>query len=226
MLSRIFRAIAYLAIVLACLLQLAAANVEKEIFLGPPASTDPDVSLAGHLVPQLASSEHCSNCRAIRTRLNTSFVGKGVEHWVRVNGLEEGRRYEVRICWAATQPTDFTLDLFTPDQVLRDSALLEGILAYPQDGAVQEISGSKLYLRVLAKTAYVSSQKSRMENPEPVDVDIILDPYFLNVVPESLLKIIPIIVMVAVFAWWVGGWIHRALLDFAVKSAAAEKKHR
>lgn len=102
MLSRIFRAIAYLAIVLACLLQLAAANVEKEIFLGPPASTDPDVSLAGHLVPQLASSEHCSNCRAIRTRLNTSFVGKGVEHWVRVNGLEEGRRYEVRICWAAT----------------------------------------------------------------------------------------------------------------------------
>lgn len=70
------------------------------------------------------------------------------------------------------QPTDFTLDLFTPDQVLRDSALLEGILAYPQDGAVQEISGSKLYLRVLAKTAYVSSQKSRMENPEPVDVDI------------------------------------------------------
>ena len=74
------------------------------------------------------------------------------------------------------QPTDFTLDLFTPDEVLGEAALLEGIQAYPQGGAVQKTSGSELYLRVLAKTAYVSSQKSRMENPEPVDVDISATP--------------------------------------------------
>jgi len=64
------------------------------------------------------------------------------------------------------------LDLFTVDRILGEPALLEGIVAYPQDGAVHKIPGSELYLRVLAKTAYVSSQKSRMENPELVDVDI------------------------------------------------------
>jgi hypothetical protein len=32
--------------------------------------------------------------------------------------------------------------------------------------------GSTLFLRVFAKTAYFSANKTRMENPEPVDVDI------------------------------------------------------
>ena len=104
MLLRISSALVYLAIGLVCLLYPAAANVEKEIFLGPSASTDVPL-LGGRLIPRLANSEHCSNCRAIRTRLDTSFVGKGAEHWVRIDGLEEGRRYEVRICWAATVRT-------------------------------------------------------------------------------------------------------------------------
>jgi hypothetical protein len=83
------------------LLNFAAANVEKQIFLGPPPSTVTLGGVGSHL-PQLAPSEHCSNCRAIRTRLSTSFSGRGAEQWMKVDGLEEGKRYEVRICWAAT----------------------------------------------------------------------------------------------------------------------------
>jgi hypothetical protein len=66
------------------------------------------------------------------------------------------------------------LDLYTPEQVLAEAPLLEGIQRYPANpSAVQaEGEGQVLYLRVLAKTAYFSSSKARMENPDPVDVDI------------------------------------------------------
>jgi hypothetical protein len=76
--------------------------VEKEIFIASaPPKLVLDNSIGSHL-PQLMPSEHCRSCRAIKTRLGTSFIGKGMEHWVRIDGLEDGRRYEVRICWAAT----------------------------------------------------------------------------------------------------------------------------
>jgi hypothetical protein len=99
MLTRIYSAF----LVALYLLKFAAANVEKAIFLGPEPSTVSLDDVGSHLgLPQLVPSEHCSNCRAIRTRLSTSFSGRGAEHWVQVNGLEEGKRYEVRICWPAT----------------------------------------------------------------------------------------------------------------------------
>ncbi|KAF8252171.1 hypothetical protein K440DRAFT_633388 [Wilcoxina mikolae CBS 423.85] len=203
-----------LILVLLCLFHPAVANVEKEIFIAPAPPKLLENSIGSHL-PELMPSEHCRNCRATRTRLGTSFVGKGKEHWVRIDGLEDGRRYEVRICWAATQPTDFTLDLFAPDKVLAEPSLLEQIQKYPSRTSSVRSEGSVLYLRVFAKTAYVSSSTSRMQNPEPVDVDIILDPYIFNLIPESLLKIIGVIVIVAVSSWWLGGWIHNVLLGFA-----------
>ena len=89
-------------------------------------------------------------------------------------------------------------------------------------------------MQVLAKTAYFSSNKLRMETPDPVDVDIsaalapthkppnprncitnkvtVLDPYLFNIIPESLLRIIGLIMLVVPFSWWLGGWIHRDLL--------------
>ncbi|KAA8893937.1 hypothetical protein FN846DRAFT_976710 [Sphaerosporella brunnea] len=218
MLTRIYSAF----LVALCFLGFAAANVEKEIFLGPAPSSWSLNGVGDHL-PQLAPSEHCSNCRAIRSRLSTSFAGKGAEHWVKIDGLKEAKRYEVRICWAATQPTDFTLDLYTPEQVLAES-LLDSIREYSSNSPTARIEGEGqvLYLRVLAKTAYVSSSRARMENPEPVDVDIILDPYLLNVLPESLLKIVGLLVVVAVFSWWLGGWVHRALLGVASSGKSAK----
>jgi hypothetical protein len=95
--------------VLSCLLHLSyftllvSANVEKTIFLGPPAVTVPDQhpDLDDlYLIP--LSPLHST----VRTRLNASFPTtdspKGVETWFLLDGLTPGARYEVRVCWLAT----------------------------------------------------------------------------------------------------------------------------
>src|SRR2546423_14558670 len=84
-------------------LVVVSANVEKTIFLGPPAITVPtqhpnldDLYLIS-LSPLHAT---------VRTHLNASFPAggspKGTETWVLLDGLTPGARYEVRICWLAT----------------------------------------------------------------------------------------------------------------------------
>jgi hypothetical protein len=91
--------------VLALLLGVKA-NTEKEIFLAPRWQEDQGV---GDHLPQLMPSEHCRNCRSARLRLETDFTNDheffedlGKQHWIRIDGLKEGQRYEVRVCWAAT----------------------------------------------------------------------------------------------------------------------------
>jgi len=79
------------------------ANVEKTIFLGPSAVTLPDVrpSLDDLHLRSLSSLESI-----LPTQLAVQFPSKkephGLESWYLLNNLEEGRRYEVRICWPAT----------------------------------------------------------------------------------------------------------------------------
>jgi hypothetical protein len=90
-------------ILLAALISFSLGNVEKTTFLAPPAISIPtahpnldDLSL----IP--LSLSHLS----ARTQLNASFPTedslKGNEHWLLLDGLSPGARYEVRICWLAT----------------------------------------------------------------------------------------------------------------------------
>ena len=97
------------------LMQLVAANVEKVVFLGPPSTIIPDEQ------PNLDQLDllHLSPSNfSIRTHVLATFPTpaspRGQETWLLLDGLEEGRRYEVRICWIATVG-DFTsfLSLFT-----------------------------------------------------------------------------------------------------------------
>jgi hypothetical protein len=79
------------------------ANVEKTIFLGPSAVTLPDVrpSLEDLHLHALSSQNHI-----LPTQLSVIFPSTsqphGLESWYLLSGLEEGARYEVRICWPAT----------------------------------------------------------------------------------------------------------------------------
>ena len=94
----------YLSYFLLCLsIVRVLANVEKTIFVAPPAISIPtahpnldDLSL----IP--LSPLHLS----VRTQLNASFptdnAANGSEHWLLLDGLSPGARYEVRICWLAT----------------------------------------------------------------------------------------------------------------------------
>lgn len=81
----------------------ATANVEKTIFLGPSAATLPHVrpSLDTLRLQSLSPAEP-----VLATHLSVHFPSAsaphGVESWYLLHQLEEGRRYEVRICWPAT----------------------------------------------------------------------------------------------------------------------------
>lgn len=79
------------------------ANVEKTIFLGPGDLVLPDVHPNLDDL-RLYSLSHAQTILA--TELPVQFPSqsapRGLESWYLLQGLEEGRRYEVRICWPAT----------------------------------------------------------------------------------------------------------------------------
>ena len=121
-----------------CLVPSAIADVEKEIFIAPPTLALPALDAGSHL-PHLAPSEHCRNCRAIRSRLNTSFAGDGSEHWVRIDGLQEGKRYEVRICWAGTVRPSLYVSIDTNQLIEATNGLQTGA-SYNRSIAFGEIT--------------------------------------------------------------------------------------
>jgi hypothetical protein len=78
------------------------ANVEKVMFLGPAPTIVP--FLQDKVVHLEALSPEVPE---LRRQLHAKFphspdMEEPSEIWVLLRGLEEGRRYEVRICWAAT----------------------------------------------------------------------------------------------------------------------------
>lgn len=90
---------------LTCCLLPALGNVEKTIFIAPPSISIPssrpnlkDLYL-DVLSPPLSQ---LSLRRQVPASFPTPTDPRGNETWLLLEGLEEGRRYEVRICWVAT----------------------------------------------------------------------------------------------------------------------------
>jgi len=80
-------------------------------------------------------------------------------------------------------------------------------------GALTAISGleSVLFLRILAAADYFTANATLMESVQPVRADIILDPFFLNVFPRSLVPTVIYGVPVAVIVYIVGAYVANAL---------------
>lgn len=80
----------------------ALANTEKTIFIAPPAISLPDAEpqLAALNLDTLAYS-HSKIRRALSVAFPTEEAPQGLESWYLLQGLNEGQRHEVRICWAA-----------------------------------------------------------------------------------------------------------------------------
>lgn len=80
-----------------------AANTEKAIFLGPEAIPIPNQS------PSLADLRlnvlTPSSAPTLRTELGRVFPSddapEGTATWFLLRDLDEGTRYEVRVCWSA-----------------------------------------------------------------------------------------------------------------------------
>lgn len=88
---------------LALFTAITHANVEKTIFLAPPATTIPS---GGPELDDLGLDRLSPEDPVVRTRLNASFptpdAPEGTDSWFFLENLNPGQRYEVRVCWLAT----------------------------------------------------------------------------------------------------------------------------
>ncbi|KAF2261617.1 hypothetical protein CC78DRAFT_469893 [Lojkania enalia] len=204
------------------------ANVEKTIFLGPSPLHLPNVhpsldDLRLHSLSPTASP-------ILETRLLVQFPSasapRGLDFWYLLRGLEAGRRYEVRICWPATQPTKFWLSAYPINLVFDTPELISSLAAYSKQrqgvtlgeslkGDPHPTTQSVLFLRIQAAASFYSANRTLMEYPPAVDVDIILDPFLFNVLPRSLAPTAAYISAVTVFAWFLSGHVYRWLLFVA-----------
>ena len=202
---------------------LTSANVEKIIFkTQKPAQSALSLDhLASQLTP-LSPSQI-----ALQSSIEVSFPqqetqDRGTESWLLLDGLEEDRRYEVRICWLATQPTSFTLQTWEPVEVLETEVLASSLKSYANSSErftspiPPKHDSYKLFLQILGRADYHSSSINLMWKPPPVDVEIILDPFILNILPHSLIPHLISIVSLVLLAWLTSGIIWRSTLRQAV----------
>ncbi|RFU75662.1 hypothetical protein TARUN_6555, partial [Trichoderma arundinaceum] len=144
------------------------------------------------------------------------------------------------------QPTAFTLDAYPLTTVLSTPSLLKSFTnppgsppskLSPQQQECMEDLRSKLpfdhlpperhsvfLVRVLAAADYVSHHASLMTDPPPVLVDLILDPYLYNVLPQSLVPTVCYLVVVGIVTWFVARWVARSLTSFASTSSDDKAK--
>jgi len=76
---------------------------------------------------------------------------------------------------------------------------------------------SVLLLRIQAAADYYTMDQTLMQEVPPVYVDIILDPFILNLVPRSLIPTAVYIIVLAIGSWFlaksVNQWIHLLAKD-------------
>jgi hypothetical protein len=82
---------------------------------------------------------------------------------------------------------------------------------------------SILLLRILTAADFYTKNHTLMGNAPPVLVDIIMDPFVLNVLPRSLLPTVAYISAVAVASWFIGNWISSRICK-SITEPRSEKK--
>lgn len=143
------------------------------------------------------------------------------------------------------EPTAFTLDTYPLTTILSTPALLQSLTQHAksahqhqphqiEDQPLKNSSpnnnddeNSVLLLRVLAAADYFSHHSSLMKDPPPVLVDLILDPYLYNVLPQSLVPTVCYLIVVGVVSWFVAKWVASSLTAIAssAKSDQAKKQN-
>ncbi|QPG97950.1 hypothetical protein C2857_007083 [Epichloe festucae Fl1] len=208
------------------LAQVAVANVEKIIFTGPPPSRLPGTNstLSSLKIHTLTHNE-----ASIRTTLDRVFASqqsgpRGLSSWVLLANLTESQRYELRICWSALEPTRVDIKAHVLDVVLEDPGLLQSLNTFSAsrrdartvERSTAELSDSpSLLIEIQAAADYFTDNKELMSNPPPVLVDLILDPFLLNVLPHSLSPTVCYLLLLSVATWFMARWFSSSLLSVA-----------
>ncbi|KAI0882605.1 uncharacterized protein GGS22DRAFT_46866 [Annulohypoxylon maeteangense] len=219
------------------------ANTEKAIFTGPPAANIPS---AHPTLEDLHVDILTPINWSIRTHLESQFPNisspNGKATWLILDELTEGQRYEVRVCWAATQPTQFKITTYELQTVFETPELISELSEYswarqslggnhgsqskPEENlriSNSEREASVLFLQILAAADYFTLNKTLMRHVPPVHVDIILDPFLLGVLPRSLLPTVGYITAVAVTSWFIARYISMWIYNLGAE-ATPEKK--
>ncbi|KAK3315097.1 hypothetical protein B0H66DRAFT_564498 [Apodospora peruviana] len=209
---------------------IARANVEKTIFPAPDTVRVPSQhpTLSDLYIDSLTPQNS-----VLRASLSAQFPNSshatGKATWLLLDDLNPGQRYEVRVCWAATQPTAFKIKTYELDTVFSTPELITSLGEYslprqPSESTQLEQQprihqsttshneekrkeSSLLFLQILAAADYFTTDATLMSNVPPVDVDIILDPFLLNLLPRSLLPTVCYIVAVTLAAYFLSALI-------------------
>ncbi|KAI9931511.1 hypothetical protein ASPWEDRAFT_25616 [Aspergillus wentii DTO 134E9] len=235
------------------------ANVEKTIFLAPSSATIPSLDPT---LDDLGLERLSPLNPVLRTNLNASFptteAPLGTDSWFFLENLNPGQRYEVRICWLASQPTSFTLSTHTLANTIETNSLFTPLTIFSaarlaslenptrpnpiprnppsrlKDASSADpapTTDSVLFLRIQSVADYFSADPVLMETVPPVLVDIILDPFLLNVFPKSLVPTACWVTVVAglalVIARWVSAEFGRAIsAEASADTKRGSKKER
>ncbi|MCJ1465344.1 hypothetical protein MMC07_003962 [Pseudocyphellaria aurata] len=244
--------IAAICLALLCSLPSTLANVEKTIFLAPaPIHIPREHPNLDDLQLQVLTPARWR----LQLRIAASFPTaaksfRGTETWLLLEGLEEQRRYEVRICWAATQPTSFILETLDLNKVFNSPGLISSLAFFSeqhrstlsnQRRLISELappsedlstashsvrSTATLFLRIYAAADYFTTNLTLMKNAPLVNVEIILDPFLLNILPRSLLPTAGYLVLIAIGAWYLSEFIWRMSINSTIigSGSASRKK--
>lgn len=118
------------------------------------------------------------------------------------------------------EPTRFDMEAYTIDTVLESPQLLKSLNTYAASrhddrGAKTHVvlpdNLSALLVEIHAAADYFTDDKELMSNPPPVLVDLILDPFLFNVIPQSLLPTIGYLGLLGITTWFVARWIASSL---------------
>ncbi|KAI1343892.1 hypothetical protein F5Y15DRAFT_411743 [Xylariaceae sp. FL0016] len=220
------------------MISAVCANTEKTIFLGPPTV---NIASAHPALDDLRLHTLTPQDFQIRTHLEARFPINELLHgkptWLLLDQLREGQRYEVRVCWAATQPTAFKMNTYELQTVFETPELISELSEYswsrqsiddagtaiPIKPLETEREASVLFLQILVAADYYTTNTTLMRQVPPVYVDIILDPFVYNILPRSLIPTVAYILIVAVTTWFLAQRISLWIRE-AAKGSDLEKK--
>ncbi|QIX02167.1 hypothetical protein AMS68_007684 [Peltaster fructicola] len=226
------RILSYSALATTLLFAATSANTEKIIFTAPTKSKLPDTKPG---IDFLNIESLSSLDQSLQTSLAVRFTNEtqptGTDHWYLLRNLQERQRYELRICWSATQPTRFDLDIYTIANVFDEPHLIQTlnrVLQRPKprsahsgkpegDSRPPTVYDSVLFLHIRAAADYFSSNRTLMQFPPAVDVDIVLDPYIGGIFPQSLLSTAVYLVVLAILGWAASQVVWHSLKPVAIK---------
>ncbi|KAH0428872.1 hypothetical protein CcaCcLH18_08764 [Colletotrichum camelliae] len=109
----------------------AGANTEKVVFQAPETINVPSTSpTLSELRLDVLTPGHWSKRVDLPASFPTPASPFGSATWLLLKNLTQDQRYELRVCWAATQPTAFTLDLFELPVVWDSPELISSLAKY------------------------------------------------------------------------------------------------